>query len=66
MHIERVATPDLSEAALAELRDLCDLAYGEPVFETLGGGEHLLGRDRGRLVCHAMDSAMAAISPPAA
>ena len=54
MHIERVATPSLTGGALAELRDLCDLAYSQPVFETFGGGEHLLGRHRGHLVCHAM------------
>ncbi len=54
MHIERVATRSLSGNALAELRELCDLAYGQPVFETFEGGEHLLGRDAGRLVCHAM------------
>ncbi len=54
MHIERVATQFLSESALAELRDLCNLAYGSPVFETFGGGEHLLGREEGRLICHAM------------
>jgi len=39
---------------LAELRELCDRAYGQPVFETFGGAEHLLGRRSGQLVCHAM------------
>jgi aminoglycoside 2'-N-acetyltransferase I len=39
---------------LAEAHALCDLAYGAPVFETFDGGEHLLGRRGGRLVCHAM------------
>jgi aminoglycoside 2'-N-acetyltransferase I len=53
-HIERVATQALSEGTLAELRELCDLAYGRPVFEMFGGGEHLLGRHAGQLVCHAM------------
>jgi GNAT superfamily N-acetyltransferase len=52
--IERLATRSLSGSALAELRELCDLAYGHRVFETFGGGEHLLGRLGGRLVCHAM------------
>jgi GNAT superfamily N-acetyltransferase len=54
MHIERVATRALSGPVLAELRGLCDLAYGQPVFETFGGGEHLLGWHGRRLVCHAM------------
>jgi len=54
MQIERVATQALSGSALTELRALCELAYMQPVFETFGGGEHLLGRDKGRLVCHAM------------
>ena len=54
MHIERVPTQSLSGSVLAELRELCDLAYRQPVFETFGGGEHVLGRHRGRLVCHAM------------
>jgi GNAT superfamily N-acetyltransferase len=54
MHIERVATQSLSANALVELRDLCDTAYGRPVFETFGGGDHLLGRQGGRLICHAM------------
>jgi GNAT superfamily N-acetyltransferase len=54
MHLERVPTPSLSASALLELRELCDLAYGQPVFETFGGGIHLLGRHAGRLVCHAM------------
>jgi GNAT superfamily N-acetyltransferase len=54
MRIERVATQSLSASTLAELRGLCDLAYGRPVFETLGGGDHVLGWHEGRLVCHAM------------
>jgi len=52
--IERIATESLSASALAAIRELCDLAYGKPVFETFTGGEHLLGRYRGRLVAHAM------------
>jgi len=43
MHIERVATQSLSASTVVEVRALCDLAYGHPVFETFGGGEHLLG-----------------------
>jgi aminoglycoside 2'-N-acetyltransferase I len=54
MHIERTATQSLSASALAEVRALCDVAYGRPVFETFGGGEHLLGRQDGNLICHAM------------
>jgi aminoglycoside 2'-N-acetyltransferase I len=54
MYIERVATQSLSPVALAEVRALCDLAYGRPVFETFGGGEHLLGRQGEQLICHAM------------
>lgn len=54
MHIERVATQSLSPSALAEVRALCELAYGRPVFETFGGGEHLLGWQDGHLICHAM------------
>ena len=54
MHIERVATRSLSVSALVEVRALCDLAYGHPVFETFGGGEHLLGWHSGHLICHAM------------
>ena len=54
MRIHRVATQNLSERRLTELRELCDLAYGAPVFETLGGGEHLFGQRNGRVVCHAM------------
>ena len=54
MHIERVATPALSSSALVEVREVCDLAYGRPVFETFGGGDHVLGRQGGRVVCHAM------------
>ncbi|MFN8583172.1 MAG: GNAT family N-acetyltransferase [Gemmatimonadaceae bacterium] len=54
MHIERVATRALPERTLVELRELCDLAYGQPVFDTFGGAEHVLGWERGRLVAHAM------------
>jgi aminoglycoside 2'-N-acetyltransferase I len=54
MDIDRVATSSMSERALDELRALCDLAYGQPVFETFAGGVHVLGRLRGQLVSHAM------------
>jgi GNAT superfamily N-acetyltransferase len=54
MHIDCVATQSLSASEQAELRELCDLAYGQPVFETFAGGHHLLGRQGGHLVCHAM------------
>ncbi len=54
LHIERVATRSLSRSALVELRELCDMAYGQPVFETFGGGEHVLGWHAGRVVAHAM------------
>jgi aminoglycoside 2'-N-acetyltransferase I len=52
--IERVDSQSLSESDLSQVRALCDLAYGEPVFETFGGGVHLLGRHHGQLICHAM------------
>ena len=54
LDIERIATAALPPGGLAEARALCDLAYGVPVFETFDGGEHLLGRHCGLLVCHAM------------
>ena len=54
MIIERVATQALSATMLAELRNLCNVAYGQEVFDTFGGGQHVLGRDGGRLVSHAM------------
>jgi GNAT superfamily N-acetyltransferase len=54
MEIERVATQSLPARVVVELRALCDLAYGQPVFETFGGGEHLLGWDGGRVICHAL------------
>ena len=54
MHIAHIPTHALSKRDLAQLQVLCDLAYGQPVFETFSGGEHVLGRHQGHLVSHAM------------
>lgn len=54
LDIERVATQSLTASAHSDLRGLCDLAYGQPVFETFGGGVHMLGWHEGRLVAHAL------------
>jgi GNAT superfamily N-acetyltransferase len=54
MQFQRVETQSLAAGTLADVRALCDLAYGRPVFETFGGGEHVLGWQRGQVICHAM------------
>src|SRR5690242_12253316 len=48
---------DLSREAMAAVRDLCDAAYGcptQPFFDSLGPGDHLLGRSEGQIVSHLM------------
>jgi GNAT superfamily N-acetyltransferase len=54
MDIDIVPATALSDGLLNEVRTLCDLAYGQPVFDTFAGGVHILGRYQGQLVSHAM------------
>lgn len=57
LRIERLSTRALNPAVARAVRQLCDVAYAEPMasyFQAIGPGEHLLGWRDDTLVSHMM------------
>jgi aminoglycoside 2'-N-acetyltransferase I len=55
--IQRLSSSNLSTPTAAQVRRLCDAAYGESMagyFDAIGPGEHLLGWQDDELVSHLM------------